>query len=340
MDVILQTAIDARALGELLDQSPRMRMALHRILTNLLLQHSQLVWSDQADTNELVQALRRQADPDVGRLWAETLKALERSGRMRTLRPGLDLTTGQACDSDPLASELADALDLVVVSSSVLDKKGLGATGYGQMPGEPELAALEAVDSCDSVRKVRALHAGGGFPSGTDRETVWRTVMLPLARASREVTLFDRYLLERFGQGSYRANHVSWLIERLDQACAPNSTVRLLCALNDSHERGTIGSDFEREVIRAPLKNMTVKLVMAPWKAGHGDRGAHNRHLRFSCGMGLAIEEGFDRFGSARISGPDGFALNPLTTADALTRRCDLEEYVTGHPDRAEYVFL
>ena len=57
-------------------------------------------------------------------------------------------------------------------------------------------------------------------------------------------------------------------------------------------------------------------MVLAP--EGGSPRLPHDRHLRFSCGVAITSEEGFDRLGTEPIYGVDGFTWNPVLLPDML----------------------
>ena len=60
-----------------------------------------------------------------------------------------------------------------------------------------------------------------------------------------------------------------------------------------------------------------IEIVLAHWPKRQ-DNGPHNRHLRFSCGVAVSSDEGFDRLDSRQIQGIDGFSWRGITAASLL----------------------
>lgn len=325
--MIVRTALDARALTDLLQSTPSRRTrSTHENVTRYLREAGYLVLANESDGDDLMAAIKQ--DPWVGTLWIATLKALHQSNRIRTILPRSEQSTSQMLEGVS-ASALTDRADVVVARDDVVAQRGFEFDGYGQALGEPEVTAMDSVGRCNSYRRVFDLRDRGHFPSGTPRDLVWAEVFLPLARVSTEVTILDRYLFKGLVVSRAPLSHLRWLLDRLGRAMPPNGHVKVMA---EHPNPEWTESEMDR-ALRAKLwtgangDGRSLEVWVAQWTNTNG-RGAHNRHIRFSCGSAIGVTEGFDRLASDKISGLDGFTFKHNADPTVLHTMAEAERFV------------
>jgi len=340
--MITRSVIDARAIRELLDQSPRASFRSHADVTQVLREHGVLLLTCKEDQDELIGAIKVQRQ-EVKDLWIETFKALQNTGRYTFSAPPLRAATSALLDeSNP--RELASGVDMVVVSSDVAQREGFEEQGFTTPQGAPELVMPEAIRQCTTVKRLVDLRERGNFPEGTPRDSIWSEVLAPLAAVSEEATILDRYLLGDLSHSRHLRGHVAWLLQRLNRAAPRMRYVRLLAEVPNpwdprTRDRMPITSaeldGILRDTVRRLMIEVTVKVVVAPWAISN-EKGPHDRHIRFSCGSAIGVEEGFDRLKDNQVWGLDGLSWKHLVRPEALQGLRKREDYVLGHPDRIE----
>ena len=340
--MITRSMVDARGIRELLVQEPRVRQRNHEDLTEVLREYGVLVLTCQQDEDELMDAIKAQPQR-IRELWVETIKALKNTGRYVHSAPPLRAATSALFDG-AYPREVATSADLVVVGSDVARRVGFEDEGFTASLGGPELVMPDVIRRCMTVRRLIDLSQSGNFPEGTTRDSIWTEVMAPLAAVSEEATILDRYLLSDLSPSRHLGGHVPWLLQRLNRAAPRMRYVRLLAGVPRpwnprTGNRMPIASDeldgILREAVRRLMIDVTVKVVVAPWGISN-EKGPHDRHMRFSCGSAIGVEEGFDRLNGNRVWGLDGLSWKHLVRPEALQGLKKREDYVLGHPDRIE----
>jgi hypothetical protein len=233
-----------------------------------------------------------------------------------------------------MPQELRQTLDLIVLGKDAAAEQSVPEqSGCQQRPGEPEVSVADSVDLCRTISAIRAMRKSGNFPEGTPRDDIWDRVFAPLAVLSDEATILDRFFLtsylltENHGKDR-RIGHVEWFIRSLDRTLLPGSTARILgewpATLSEDQVRDLLDERLAPLVGSGHIARIQIVLAAAWDKQETGRRapgsryGAHNRHLRFSCGMAVKTEEGFDRFKDSRIKGVDGVTWTLVSSPDRL----------------------
>lgn len=329
--MIARTAVDAQALAALAKLPQRQVRNVHQDLCDTLLEGAELILTSEDDRLELLAAIRAQPS-EIIKEWTEVLKALSRSRRVGIVNPPKPSTSQLLHEGRPL--DLADHADVVIVTDELADARGFSSAGYGKAGDEPELAVVDSISRCDTMRRMRALRELGNFPEGTPRDDIWALVFGPLAKRSSNVTLLDRYLLKDALEGSrWSRDHAKWLLRRLDGSMRQRAVVRILSELPKewapdvaerlARERLETVVDFARSIHLD-----SVEVTLAPlWRPGAP--GPHNRHIRFDGWIAIEATEGFDRLGTPRVSGVDGFTWRAVRNAETLAAMQRREQVVS-----------
>lgn len=306
------------------------------------------------DANDLVDAIG-QLSPDMQTLWTKTLTGLHTNNRV--LDGDRQETMRDICKTTPIPQDIRDSVDLIVLGESARKRQdvpeiaGFGytksskcwCTACSTRRGEPELSVSESVAYCDTVKSIRELRERGNFPEGTARQDVWNAVFAPLAKLSSEVTILDRFFL-RHDSGR---DHAVWFVKALDREMPPGSNLRLLGEwppdTDGQQAEAAVRDRLQRLVGSGNLERVSVTLSAAWDKGPHSRRaestkyGPHNRRIRFSCGFAVSSEEGFDRLGTKKITGADGFTWKVIRSPERIAEFGRMEAIVTGQPTRLEF---
>ena len=192
-----------------------------------------------------------------------------------------------------------------------------------------ELATASVAAHCRTLTRIRNLAEVGHTSAGTSRDEFWRFVLEPIARTSRQVTIFDRYLLGGLiwhhdnlpRSRSWDPDTVIWLLEKLDRTMAGNSIVRLLTG--DVRDQGLAHADDAAAMIRslwpprASGRISEVQVTVASWRRP-GVSLPHDRHIRFDVGVGVKMHSGWDRLGRKTVRDVDGIGWQYLWRAAAV----------------------
>lgn len=346
--ILARIGIDAEAL---LSHTGHDRNSLNtqRRLTETVCEYGVLEVLGAPDAEALFDAIE-QLSPTWRERWIATLDALHGSNRVRVADG--PHTVGEMARAHPLPQELWQTLDLLVLSEEAAARQGIPRqSGSSQRAGEPELSVADSVDLCDTIKAVRELRNHGNFPVGTPRNDIWARLLAPLAAISDEATIFDRFFLKNYllassHRNDRRVQHVGWLIRSLVRTLLPGSTIRILGewpeVLSEDQVRTLAGERLAPLVGSGHVARIEVVLAAA-WPKGENRRGtersgygAHNRHLRFSCGLSVMTHEGFDRFRTSKITGVDGFTWTLVSSPDRLKDLGRSEGTVTHHKVRVE----
>lgn len=332
--LLARIAIDDEALLDFKEVN-RTSINAHRTLTRVLEEFAVVDW--RGDNDELaVHRSITQLSSDMGTLWTKVLDGLHDSNRL--LWGERDETMHDILARGDLPSEVRAHLDLVVVSEQAAQQRGIPVEGYAQQPGEPEISVAESVTNCATIGRVQALRARGIYPTGTSRQVVWDEVFAVVAGFSTEATLLDGFFLAHVLETKTSPrDHAEWLVRKLDSSLIPGSSLRMFCFL----PKGVESDEAERTLqeLISPLiggGNLShVTVVLAP--EGGGARLPHDRHLRFSCGVAVTSEEGFDRLGTEPIYGVDGFTWNPVLLPEMLGQLAKRESVYLRRSNKVEF---
>lgn len=256
------------------------------LLQQVLLRFGALTFIGREDQNDFMQAASndwrkfvQRLGGDYNRIWIDD--------------PSREGSVRQFCETGR-TEELDKIVDLVVTGVDVVgDRRGF----TGSNP-PPELAELRAVHQSETIQRLSAARDNPTWPSGSDRTLIWARDFAPLVRLSaEEVTVLDGYLLDGLNPKTYQRvgiEHVTWLLDRLDEDLPAGAQVRLFATLS-----GFSKSDVE-EALRSTMycrsRPGRLHLYLAPWSAFDDKKAPHDRHIRFSCGAAIDVNAGLDRF--------------------------------------------
>lgn len=340
--MITRVAIDSQAL---LDHKDRTRAAVntHRSLVQILESYGFIELLGVADSTALVKAIKGLPE-EMGELWEKAIVGLMDLNRVCV--GSSDKTAGDLCAEEPLPELLRSLADLVVISERASsDRQAIRTNGFEMRGGQPELTLADSITHCQTIKRVRSLRELGNYRETTRRDVIWDDVFDTPARLSNEATLLDQHFLKHLFLGRSRKawNHVEWLIRMLDGSMVAGSTLRLLCGLPSA---GSPPSPFPRSRLESAIQKhiapilgsghlAKIELVLAPWPRRY-ESGPHNRHLRFSTGLAISTDEGFDRLDNHEVRGIDGFSWRGITSAALLGDLATRESVIYNHPDRIE----
>lgn len=360
--ILARIGIDADSLLDFASPD-RSSTNAHRSLTRALAEVGVLEAIGNDDARALFDAIGLLA-PEAGKLWTETLSALDIGFRIR-LGTGSGTTRNALRDPAGMPASLLELMDLIVASEVSANRHEVPtSTGYSRRDGEPELSLADSVEHCNTITAVRQLRSEGHFAQGSLRTDIEDTLVVPLAALSTHVTLLDRFFLAHaLDPKTDDRDHLEWLVRSLGLSIRPNSSLRLLCELPEpvsravSEQRKLEKNGFHdeadrkrREVnqmyrdiqakMRARIEPLlgarltTVEVVLARWPWKQEDR-PHNRHVRFNCSIAIGCHEGFDHLDSTAIRGIDGFTWQAVTASRVLDDLARREQMVIkGWPRR------
>lgn len=335
--MLARISIDADAILAIGGQAPRLTMHTHTRILRAITDFGVIRWMGANDDAAMWSAVD-QLSADQRTLWTKRLHDLYDSNRM--LWGDRDETTHEIFAMETIPSDAARMVDLVVLSEEIALLRGVPATkGFKGRPNEPEFSLVDSVDVCTTIRRMQDLRTRGNFAAGKKRDDVWDQLFALPASLSSDVTVLDRYFLSDV----LRANppkvrdHAQWLLRKLAQSVQPNSTFRILCELpgglsaTDATER--LRQRLAHSVDRGNFKS--VEAVLAPWPTASASR-PHNRHIRFSCGVAVATDEGFDRLDQSTLQYLEGFTWRVATDRDRIASWSKRERSVVTSLNRIQ----
>lgn len=348
--VLARIGIDPEALLNHAGQDRHSLNTQERLL-EVLREYGVLEIMGTPDAKALLDAIE-QLSPILRERWTASLVALHGCNRVSV--GNLPQTMGDIARTHPLPQELGQSLDLFVLGKDAAVGQAVPErSGYWRRPEEPEFAVADSADVCLTIKEIRTMHKLGNFPERTSRKEIWDRLIAPLAALSDEVTILDRFFLTKYlrtknlSKDPY-VGHVKWLIESLGRGLLPGSTIRILGEWPEVNTSGRLEPLPESQVRDRAGERLTplvrsgqvkgIRVVLAKAWAGNR-RGAHNRHLRFSCGIAVTTHEGFDRLRDPAINGVDGFTWTLVSSSDRLADLGRAESTVTHHDVRLEMRF-
>ncbi len=162
---------------------------------------------------------------------------------------------------------------------------------------------------------------------------MWRQLFAPLAKTSKEVFLFDKYLFSRLFEVA--DEHLTWMLGKLDETMPRGSKVHLVAARGTPGEYGAdrVPRDAReaesklREYLPQALKNIgEIEVVLAPSVRARDMH--HDRHIRFSSGAGVELPAGFDRLQDRTLG--ENFGFSYRSSLETLRELLGREQAVRG----------
>lgn len=314
-------AIDSRALSEPDGEASDARRDARRLAKHIH-RYGLLAVLGPEDETELRAALRTQLAAGYD-FWGPMLRALNSGGSaVSRAKPPLAGSARSQCEAGALGM-IAPNAELLIVGES--DSKPIGLTssqdqalydGDGVAPYDQglELARAGRIDDSRTIERLEDLQKRASIPTGTPWDTAWDDYFAPLARVSREVNVFDRYLFSGLKYDKRKTGrkieYLARLLQALDRDLPPKSTVNLFALNGEELKKNspsaqlftidTIGEVLTRVRVRPREGRLHVYL------SRHLD---HDRHIRFSCGHAIKSGAGFDHL----TFDDDGCLTQPFT---------------------------
>lgn len=341
-------AIDAHALG-LPDGGSLGARLEHKRLAECILEFGLLRALGPKDRKDLHIAMKGLADQLGYDFWTPLILAIDSvgAGGPQAAQPS-DRSVPDPPDRSVhdyvVASELEELqplIDLVILGASGQRAPGLAPEieqalyddhGCASFAKGPELALTSAVDQSETVNRLKAIHRETMIPEGTLDTEIWDTYFRPLAQASTEVNIFDRYLFSGLIRTKQRrrtdVRYLQWFFNSLDRDLPSRATVNLFAFTGqkvadtnrDPNARPYSVVDIA-EVIRGLDRwDRPGRLHLYLWDGLH-----HDRHLRFSSGHVIMPQQGLDQ-----LQFPEGqlakkFSYSFVPSGPSLTARVDEE---------------
>lgn len=331
--MIGNVAIDSRAL-RVAPTSPDMRA--QKRLAATILEYGRVGLTGAKDRQELIAAMRTQAQSIGIDFWGPLVRAMESQGvGVFEAEPPQPASTGDYCHVGRY-DELSELVQLVVVSDVDSDTASLdgdqaaalhGMDGITRVNQRLELALADAVDQSAMIAKVKELRRESVIPRGTSAGDIWARYFRPLAKASTEVNIFDRYLFSGLAK-SEGAPYLTWMLNELNNELPPNATINIYALTGEklattsqranqkAYQIADIAVELQKVGAWAPERPIRVLLA---------DRLDHDRHIRFSSGHAVMSQAGFDRLSlkNGALRDPFGYAYVP--PGASLDRRSVVE---------------
>lgn len=293
--------------------------ALHGALVESLLAHGRLVFTSPAEALEFVRAIRSTAGipPGARTRWESLLIHLKQSGRVAFVEPPSDTPLAKVEALNLLRAQWGAQTDVAVIASGSCAVLGVPEdSGILSDPGlSPDVAVAASAPTAPALARINELQQHPVAPHRSDREDFWSTVLQPMAADAVSATILDGYLFTRLCDiihGRARTprdpEHVTWLLQHLDNVMAPGATVRLIG--NASHVTSGDNAQSIAQAVHnqwSPLKTgRLAKVEVLLGQPAHGRRFPHDRHIRFSTGSAIKIPAGLDRLREPLIWDPSG----------------------------------
>lgn len=335
--MLARFSIDADAIVALEGQTPRHATHTHTRVLRTIADFGVIQWMGPNDEAAMWSAID-ELSPDQRTLWTKRLHDLYDRNRMHW--GDREETTHQVLSMETIAGDFARAVELAIVSDEIATIRGIPlAKGFKGRPDEPEFALPDSVDVCTTVRRMQDLRTRGNFAAGKKRDDVWEQLFALPATLSNDVTVLDRYFLKEVlrANPAKERDHAQWLLRRLARSVQPNSSLRLLCELpGDISEAAARDRLLRRLAPSVDHGNFnSVEAVLAPWPSASAKR-PHNRHIRFSCGIAVSTDEGFDRLDQATLQYLEGFTWRVATDRDRIASWSKRERSIVTSLDRLE----
>ncbi|MCS5723468.1 hypothetical protein N1029_15825 [Herbiconiux sp. CPCC 203406] len=346
--MIVEVGLSPRTLVEISAQlrGPSSK-TLNHSLWNALRAHGSIVFATREDVSAVAALARDESlSPTEQRNWQAVLAQLRSEGRIRIANPALVCNIDAISTADQVKG-LRGSLPLLAVFANETfrrlfpqDVEGVATSNAGFEAATGETASISS-----SIQHVEALAATERFARGTARNDVWSKLFLPLARTSKTVTIFDRYIFselwKRHQSREPAAEHIEWFLTKLDAVAPKNTTVTIYGAADFDYQPRAIDS-IAAVLGKRWSPKRTGRVVEVDLRAlprwGRGD--PHNRHLRFGDMVGYELPEGMDRLQSPSLEIGEGFTFGYKWRPEQIASFRDREAAVDGARSRVSNSLL
>lgn len=352
--MLMRMGVCAPAVEEISEHAaPPYAKIIHAAVTEFLAAHGQLVMSNQTEILDLVKLATTSPHLGLGarQAWSVVIQEMRKQGRIQVLDPGsphslAEITTAQQLSQTwtgneaPVVAMVPDALLRLIFPTNAGTVRDPSSGVVLANPAE----FLESVP----VQGLKTLLAESRLPLGATRKEYWDGVLGPLAKASREIAIFDRYLFSELTRRSQMPpsptdpnEALVWILRMLDNHCKDGIVVRLFSATADNGQH-PVSVRHAAQLLRAAWARTSsgsiarVEIVMGPWKQ-RGQKMPHDRHIRFGENRAISLPAGLDMLKTPAVEDGSGMAwtyhwkapaVNPLIVSERqlqtgpLTSQC------------------
>ena len=333
--MLLNVHITPRALVETTQSEAQFNApALRRDLVELLLRHGVMRFTSSDEAGRWIDSLGLpDLTPAEKKEWQQLLLSLKKQGRLSASTPPL-ITDAEAASTLAEVEGLTKGAPMLSVLGEATYRRLFPDATSGHAVPYPGLEITVPGSVADSklYQRLRDLVDTGRLPEGTPRTEVWNSLFGPLASVSKEITIFDKYLLSRlFETGD---EHVTWMLKNLNEVAPEGAGVVLIAARGTEGQYGAerIPSDAREaeRLLREYLPDTwgrlgSVQVVFA--ESTRARHMHHDRHIRFSAGAAIEVPAGFDRLDQPRLRDSFGFTYrwSPAALAELESREQEVK---------------
>ncbi len=308
--MIARLAVSPRGIRELSGDhtvEPHEVKGRHAAVVGLIRKHGVLVVGGPRDRQALEEAIRAVGDrsPESGRAWTQLLASLVRHRRSRAVGPGVDVAIDDVVDAAGLHATWSGRIDVAMLTDRVAKTLGVGPSDHSAVEQRSgiEVTTARRAERAECFARMRELRHDRIFTSPVDRELFWSTVMEPIVRHARHVSLSDRYLFFRLAEWD-RAEQVAWLLERIDALPGESRRVTLLGSYvgPKSRQPAPRSADQAAELVRRhwqPAASGSITRLEL-FGARLSPQLPHPRHMHCDNGFAIQLDKGFEPFKNPR----------------------------------------
>lgn len=328
--MLMRTGVCASALEEISEQAaPPYAKIIHDTIAEFLAAHGLLVMSNPKEILDLVKLAT--ASPTIGlgarQTWSVVIQELRKQGRIQVLDPGSPHSLAEITTSGQLCQTWTgnEAPTIAMVPDALLRQIFPATAGTVRDPSTGVVLANPS-DFLESlpVQGLKTLLEESRLPLGTTRKSYWDGVLGPLAKASKEITIFDRYLFSELVRRSQLPpsptepnEALVWILRLMDTHGNSGLVVRLLAGTAAVPQSGNaqqpVSAQQAAQLLRSAWNRASggaiarVEVIMGPWYQG-GMPMPHDRHVRFGGNRAISVPAGFDRLKKPTIEDSAGMA--------------------------------
>jgi hypothetical protein len=324
--LIARVAVGGSAVAALDDAGARADVfARHASICEALEAHGYLVIGNPDEGRELVRAIQS-SSPEVGQLWTQLVTRFTRVGRFHNVNPPCSSRLDELRDIEELRAGWGADTDLAVVTDRLAALLGLSAAELSRLDALSgiEIARAAVASFVPPLRDHKALRDVGVLRCGESRERLWDSVLMPIVRVARAVTVVDRYLFtnlaNRVSAGDSAESFLAWLLSRMDQHAQQDCS--LLLVGFDSRPGGDV-----------PHADAAAALLRSVFVATGGRLGQievattqpasylpHDRHIGANIGVAVSFAASFGTLDSQVVAAQEGLEWTYRFHPDAVAK--------------------
>lgn len=346
--MIAHVSVSPEALTDLTTaHSVPLAKALHEGLILAIEAHGLLLVANQQEELDLIQAVRDLGSnpPGARDRWITILTELRKRHRIVRLDPPRASRLKDVAALEELCRDWGRHAELAILPSHQATVLGVNADGLlTDQESHLEVASAPIAAYCQTFNALRELSGSGFLGHGQSRDTYWHTVLAPISRDARRITVLDRYLFgdahwqleNRPRSNRWESEAVCWLLKKLDASARQGAEV-LLIGGGGAGVRAPLDAPAAARMLAELWKPPAVgrlskvEVTVAPWRNGT-QHLPHDRHIRFDIGLAIKLHAGFDRLKWTTVSDPEGLGWQYLWRPGSMNALKSAEQRVLGSP--------